>query len=122
MEKIKSLEDLKKRREELQANLKLREQGDNVNNLTQVKVAMGTCGIAAGAKETMNVIIDECNKRNLAVVVTQTGCVGHCDAEPVVEVIKPGKEAVLFGHVDAKRAAELVEKYIVAGEMIDKAL
>ena len=122
MEKIKSLEDLKKRREELQANLKLREQGDNVNNLTQVKVAMGTCGIAAGAKETMNVIIDECNKRNLAVVVTQTGCVGHCDAEPVVEVKKPGQDAILFGHVDAKKAVELVGKYIVAGEMVETAL
>ena len=60
MEKIKSLSDLKKKREELQSNLKLREQGENIENAIVVKVAMATCGIASGAKQVMEVIINEC--------------------------------------------------------------
>ena len=59
MEKIKSLADLKKKREQLQSNLQLREMGDNVDNMIQVKVAMATCGIASGAKQVMETIINE---------------------------------------------------------------
>ena len=62
MEKIKSLADLKKKRDELQSKIELREEGDNVENLVQIKVAMATCGIASGAKQTMEAIIDECKK------------------------------------------------------------
>ena len=76
MEKIKSLADLKKKREQLQSNLQLREMGDNVDNMIQVKVAMATCGIASGAKQVMETIINECNTRKLPVVVTQTVCMG----------------------------------------------
>ncbi|MEG2069981.1 MAG: (2Fe-2S) ferredoxin domain-containing protein [Bacteroidales bacterium] len=119
MEKIKSLADLKKKRDELQSNLKLREQGDNVDNLIQVKVAMATCGIASGAKQVMEVIINECNKRNIQAVVTQTGCMGYCYAEPTVEVKKPGQEPVVFGYVTPAKAEELVAKYIVSNELLD---
>ena len=94
MEKIKSLADLKKKREQLQSNLQLREMGDNVDNMIQVKVAMATCGIASGAKQVMETIINECNDRKLPVVVTQTGCMGYCYAEPTVEVKKPGQDPV----------------------------
>ncbi|HNW67233.1 MAG TPA: (2Fe-2S) ferredoxin domain-containing protein [Bacteroidales bacterium] len=119
MEKIKSLADLKKKREDLQSNLKLRELGDNVDNLIQVKVAMATCGIASGAKQVMEVIINECNKRNLPVVVTQTGCMGYCYAEPTVEVKKPGQEAVVFGYITPAKAEELVNKYLAGNELLD---
>lgn len=119
MEKIKSLADLKKRREQLQSAMQLREMGDNVDNMIQVKVAMGTCGIAAGAKQVMDVIFNQCNDRKLPVVVTQTGCMGHCDAEPTVEVKKPGEEPVVFGHITKEKAVELVEKYIAGNTMID---
>lgn len=119
MEKIKSLADLKKKREELQSNLKLREMGDNVDNLIQVKVAMATCGIASGAKQTMEAIINECSKLNIPTVVTQTGCMGYCYAEPTVEVKKPGQDPIVFGHVTAAKAVELVNKYLAGNELID---
>ena len=119
MEKIKSLADLKKKREELQSSLKLREQGENTENLIQVKVAMATCGIASGAKQVMEVIINECNKRNIPAVVTQTGCMGYCYAEPTVEVTKPGQEPVVFGYISPLKAEELVAKYLAGNEMLD---
>jgi len=119
MEKIKSLADLKKKREELQSSLKLREQGENTENLTQVKVAMATCGIASGAKQVMETIINEANKRNIPVVVTQTGCMGYCYAEPTVEVTKPGQEPVVFGYITPEKATELVDKYLAGNEMLD---
>jgi NADP-reducing hydrogenase subunit HndB len=116
MEKIKSLADLKKKREELQSVLKLREQGETP---IQVKVAMATCGIASGAKQVMEVLINECNKRNIPAVVTQTGCMGYCYAEPTVEVTKPGQEPVVFGYISPLKAEELVAKYFVGNEMLD---
>ncbi|MCL2245915.1 MAG: (2Fe-2S) ferredoxin domain-containing protein [Lentimicrobiaceae bacterium] len=119
MEKIKSLADLKKKREELQSNLTLREQGENTENLIQVKVAMATCGIASGAKQVMEVIINECSKRKIPAVVTQTGCMGYCYAEPTVEVTKPGQEPVVFGYITPLKAEELVEKYLAGNEMLE---
>ena len=65
MEKIKSLADLKKKREQLQSMVGLRENGDNAENLVQIKVAMATCGIASGAKQTMEAIIEECKNQNV---------------------------------------------------------
>ena len=119
MEKIKSLADLKKRREELQSKIELREDGDNVEQLVQVKVAMATCGIASGAKQTMEAIIDECKKQNIKAVVSQTGCMGYCYAEPTVEVKKPGEDPIVFGHVDTNKGRELVAKYIMGNEILE---
>jgi NADP-reducing hydrogenase subunit HndB len=119
MEKIKSFADLKKRREDLQSAVKLREQSENPENLIHVKVAMATCGIASGAKQVMEVIINECNKRNIPAVVTQTGCMGYCYAEPTVEVTRPGHEPVVFGYISPLKAEELVAKYLAEDEMLE---
>jgi NADP-reducing hydrogenase subunit HndB len=119
MDKIRSLADLKKKREQLQSALKLREQGENTENLIQVRVAVATCGIAAGAKQVMEVIINECNKRGIQAVVTQTGCMGYCYAEPTVEVTKPGEDPVVFGYITPAKAEELVTKYLLGNEMLD---
>lgn len=119
MEKIKSLADLKKKRDQLQSALTLREKGENTESLVQVKVAMATCGIASGAKQVMEVIINECNKRGIPAVVTQTGCMGYCYAEPTVEVTKPGMDPVVFGFITPAKAEELVAKYIAGNEMLD---
>ena len=108
MDKIRSLADLKKKREQLQSALKLREQGENTENLIQVRVAMATCGIAAGAKQVMEVIINECNKRGIQAVVTQTGCMGYCYAEPTVEVTKPGEDPVVFGILHLQKQKSLL--------------
>ncbi len=119
MEKIKSLADLKKKREELQSKIELREEGDNVENLVQIKVAMATCGIASGAKQTMEAIIDECKAQSIKAVVSQTGCMGYCYAEPTVEVKKPGEDPIVFGHVDTQKGHDLVTKYIMDGEILE---
>ncbi len=119
MKKIQSLADLKKKREELQSTIKLREQGENTENLIQIRVAMATCGIASGAKQVMETIINECNKQNVQAVVTQTGCMGYCYAEPTVEVQKPGAEPVVFGYITPEKAEELVSKYILNNEILE---
>ena len=119
MEKVKSLADLKKIREETRAKLDLRVRGDNSEGLIQVKVAMATCGIAAGARPIMDFFVDELDKRGIGAVVTQTGCMGYCYAEPTVEVQLPGKEPVVYGYVDKKKADEIIEKYIKTGELVD---
>jgi NADP-reducing hydrogenase subunit HndB len=119
MEKLKSLADLKRVREEAQTRLDLRVKGDSPEGLVQVKVAMATCGIASGAKPIMDFFDDELDKRGIGAVVTQTGCMGYCYAEPTVEVQLPGQEPVVYGFVDRKRADEIIEKYIKNGELVD---
>jgi NADP-reducing hydrogenase subunit HndB len=116
---VKSLADLKKLKADLQTQVDLREKGDRADNLVQVKVAMATCGIASGAKQVMEFFIDELDKRNINAVVTQTGCMGYCYAEPTVEIKLPGAEPVVFGYVNTKKADELIEKYIKNGELIE---
>jgi NADP-reducing hydrogenase subunit HndB len=119
MEKIKTLADLKKRKEAFQSEINLREKGDNIASMTQIKVAMATCGIASGAKEVMDVLIDECEKLSLQAVVTQTGCMGYCCAEPTVEVKKPGMDPIVFGYVTPQKAIDLIRKYVIDNEIVD---
>lgn len=119
MEKLKSLADLKRIREEARTKLDLRVKGDNPEGLVQVKVAMATCGIASGAKPVMEFFVEELEKRGIGAVVTQTGCMGYCYAEPTVEIQIPGNEPVVFGYVDSKKADEIIEKYIKNGELVD---
>ena len=80
---------------------------------------MATCGIASGAKEVMETFIEEFTKRNIDAVVTQTGCMGYCYAEPTVEVTKPGAEPITFGYVDVKKASRIIDKYIINNELVD---
>ena len=110
MNKIKSLADLKKMRDE---------KGSGLQNLVQVKVAMATCGIASGAKDTMEFMADALEKRGVDSIVTQTGCMGYCYAEPTIEVTLPGCEPLVFGGVNQAKADEIIEKYIKGGELVD---
>lgn len=119
MTEIKTLEDLKKRQEELKRRMNLRNRADHPESMVQVRVAMATCGIASGAKEVMEHFIDVFDKKGLDAVVTQTGCMGYCFAEPTVEVTLPGKEAVVFGYVDTRKVEEIIERYIEQGALVD---
>jgi len=119
MNKIKNLADLRDLKEKLQTKTKLRDKSETPELMVQVKVAMATCCIASGSRETMNYIVDELNKRNIDAVVTQTGCMGYCYAEPTVEVIIPGKEPLVFGYVDVRKADEIIEKYIKGGILVE---
>jgi len=119
MTKIKSLADLQKLKNEVQSKIKLRESSNNPEQLVQIKVGMATCGIASGAKETMKYFVEELEQQAIDAVVTQTGCMGYCYAEPTVEVTLPGKESLVFGHVNKKKAEEIIDVYIKKGEMVD---
>jgi NADP-reducing hydrogenase subunit HndB len=119
MAKVKSLADLKRIKEELQSKMDLREKSNDPESQVQIKVAMATCGIASGAKEVMGFLIAETAKRGIQTIVTQTGCMGYCYAEPTIEVTMPGKDPVVFGDVDLKKADEIIEKYIKQGELVD---
>ena len=116
MSQIKSLADLKKKREELRTGLI---DAIESKNQVQVKVAMATCGIASGAKPIMEFFAEQLEKRNIPAVVTQTGCMGYCYAEPTVEVKLPDQDPVVYGFVDLKRADQIIEKYIKTGELVD---
>jgi NADP-reducing hydrogenase subunit HndB len=119
MNKVKSLADLKKIKTDLQSKMELREKSENPEKMVQVKVAMATCGIASGAKQVMDFMIEEFEKRGIEAIVTQTGCMGYCYAEPTIEVKVPGKEPIVFGFVNIKKADEIIEKYIKVGELVE---
>ena len=103
-----TLADLRKMREEKQQAMEMR---DASNKDVQVIVGMGTCGIAAGAKDTFTALVN--------VLIRQTGCMGLCHSEPTVEVVVPGMPTVIYGNVDAATAKSLVEKHIVGHQLID---
>ncbi len=112
-----SLEELRALRAKESARL---EKRDIHGKRVHVVVGMGTCGIQAGAKVTLNSIVDEIEAKGLKdVIVTQAGCQGRCDMEPVVEVYTPSLGAVAYGKVDAKLARRIVDEHIVGGKVID---
>ncbi|TFG88853.1 MAG: (2Fe-2S) ferredoxin domain-containing protein [Candidatus Atribacteria bacterium] len=119
MSKIKSLADLKKKRDELISRSDIRIQAINPESVIQVKVAMATCGIASGSKTVMEFFLEQLERRNIPAIVSQTGCMGYCYAEPTIEVKLPGQDPVVFGFVDLKRADQIIEKYIKTGELVD---
>ncbi len=120
MPKIMSLDELQALRDRVKNKVDLREKGEQVDQLIVVRVAMATCGIAAGAREIMNCFSQEVATRGMDnVVITQSGCMGYCYAEPTVEVTIPGKAPVVYGDVTKERAIEILDKYIIGGEMIE---
>ena len=120
MDKVKSLDDLRKMKAAMQNATELREKGQNIDRLIEVKVSMATCGIAAGARETMASMMDEATKRGIKnIVFTQSGCMGYCHSEPTVTIVRPGEEPVTFGEVKGKRITEIFDSYILKGELVD---
>ena len=114
-----TLADLRKMREEKQQAMEMR---DASNKDVQVIVGMGTCGIAAGAKDkdTFTALVNTINEKGLTnVLIRQTGCMGLCHSEPTVEVVVPGMPTVIYGNVDAATAKDVVEKHIVGHQLID---
>ena len=113
---MKSLAELAAIREKMQNKVVIREGV----NATRIVVGMATCGIAAGARPVLNAFVEEVNNQNLAdsVTVTQTGCIGICQYEPVVEVYTPGQEKVTYIKMTAEKAKEVVEKHIKGGNVV----
>ena len=113
---MKSLEELLAIRDKAKAAMTDREgTGDGI----RVVVGMATCGIAAGARPVLNAFVDEVAKRNLKnVTVAQTGCIGMCQYEPIVEVFEPGKDKVTYVQVRPEKVAEIVASHIVNGNPV----
>jgi NADP-reducing hydrogenase subunit HndB len=117
---IKSLEDLKRIREESQKKVNLRETGESTDDIVELMVGMATCGIAAGARETLSALLDETEKQELTNIrIVQVGCLGYCHSEPTVQVNLPGHEPIIFGKVDDKRAREIITRYVMHKEMLE---
>jgi NADP-reducing hydrogenase subunit HndB len=119
MTKITSLADLRKIKSDVEAKMSLRERSETPDSMVQIRVAMATCGIASGAKIVMDYMITELDKRSIPAIVTQTGCMGYCYAEPTIEVTRPGHQPIVFGYVDSKKADQIIEKYIKNGELLE---
>ncbi|MFT3951887.1 MAG: (2Fe-2S) ferredoxin domain-containing protein [Oscillospiraceae bacterium] len=115
---MKSLEELKAIREKMQSKVGLRAEDANV---TRVVVGMATCGIAAGARPVLTAFAEGVAEKKLDnVVVTQTGCIGLCRLEPIVEVLAPGQEKVTYVKVTAEMAKEIIDKHLVRGQVVSE--
>jgi (2Fe-2S) ferredoxin len=111
---MKSLEELQKIKERALERRKL----SGENSRARIVVAMGTCGIAAGARDTMKAILETLEKKQISdVVVTQTGCMGLCEYEPIVQV-QVGEEMVTYGKIDAGRVGELIQSHVLDGKPV----
>jgi len=116
MATIKSLEDLKKAREEALKKRDLKATSGAV----QVIVGMGTCGIAAGARDAMKAILDTIEKDTISgVIVTQTGCIGLCEKEPIVQVVIGEKQKITYGKVTPEVARRIMKEHVVEGNVVE---
>ena len=115
---MKSLAELAAIREKMQNKVVIREGAAT----TRVVVGMATCGIAAGARPVLNAFVEGVVSANLSdkVTVTQTGCIGICQYEPVVEIYEEGKEKVTYVKLDAAKASEIVEKHLKGGKIVEE--
>ncbi len=115
---MKTLAELAEIREKMQGKVNIRE---NVSDATRIVVGMATCGIAAGARPVLNSLVEEIAKRDIKnVMVTQTGCIGICQYEPVVEIYEPGKERVTYVKMTAEKALRIVNDHIVNGNVVEE--
>ena len=113
---MKSIEELRAIREKMKKQLDLR---DNDENDIRVVVGMATCGIAAGARPVMTAFLDEIEKRGLKnVTVSQTGCIGVCRLEPIVEVYVPGQEKVTYVKMTPEKVPQIVAQHLVNKQVV----
>lgn len=115
---MKSLAELAAIRERMQDKVALREG----SNETRIVVGMATCGISAGARPVLNAFVELVAKEGLSdtVTVSQTGCIGICQYEPVVEVFKAGEPKVTYVHMTAEKAAKVIEQHIKGGKVVSE--
>lgn len=114
---MKSLEDLKRIREEAKKKMTMRLDDEQKY---RVVVGMATCGIAAGARPVLNELVEQVAKHNLPVTVTQTGCIGRCSLEPIVEVFDRDGNKTTYVYMNAQKAKEIVEEHLMKDKVIEK--
>ena len=117
---MKSLEELKAIRYKMKGQIGIRSEDEDK---TRVVVGMATCGIASGARPVLNFLVNEVQARHLDnVVVTQTGCIGLCQYEPIVEVFEPGREKITYVKMNEDKALEVLEEHLIKGNVVEKYL
>jgi NADP-reducing hydrogenase subunit HndB len=113
---VKSLEELRELRDKAKKDMQSRDS----EGKPQVIIGMGTCGIAAGAREVMQAIMDEIDKRDVEATITQTGCIGMCEQEPLVDIKLPGEERITYGDVTPDKARKIVVSHLINGNILDE--
>jgi NADP-reducing hydrogenase subunit HndB len=119
MPAVKSLEDLKRVKEEALEKRK----AQATSGRAQITVGMGTCGIAAGARDTMKAILKVIEEESLSdIIVAQTGCIGVCEWEPIVTVVIGQEPKVTYGKVSTEKAREIMEEHVMGSKIISEYL
>lgn len=112
---MKTLADLRAVREKAKKTMAAREQSARY----RITVAMGTCGIAAGARNVMSALLDELGQRNIQEVhVSQTGCLGYCDQEPMVQITGPDNNMITYGKVSPEIAREIISEHVQGDKVL----
>ena len=112
---MKSIEELRELRKKLKKDMSAR----NEDEQPKIIIGMGTCGIAAGAREILKTVMEEINKRDLEVAVTQTGCIGMCEKEPLIDVKLPGKERITYGNLDTDDVKQIIVEHVINGNIVE---
>jgi NADP-reducing hydrogenase subunit HndB len=115
MPRLKNIEELKKLRQEARQDLRVRTQTG-----TRIVVGMGTCGIAAGAREVMHAILKELDARKIEAQVETVGCVGMCAKEPLVDIEQAGKSRIRYANISPDLVPRLIEEHLVKGNVIQE--
>lgn len=117
---IKSLDDLKKIRDQFQNTVGLRLDSENKGDNIEVLIGMATCGISSGAKETKAAFEDELGKQGISnVKIVKVGCIGYCHSEPTVQINIPGQNPVLYGNVKKDKVNQIIESHIKGGNPVE---
>ncbi len=116
---MKTLEELNAIRDKMKHKVGLRQEDDTV---TRVVVGMATCGIAAGARPVLTAFAETVNEKGISdkVMVAQTGCIGMCMYEPIVEIMEPGKEKVTYVHMTPEKAKTVVDQHLIRGQIVEE--
>ncbi|GFP40365.1 (2Fe-2S) ferredoxin domain-containing protein [Candidatus Hakubella thermalkaliphila] len=115
MPRLRSVEELRQLKEEASKSSMIREATG-----TRFTVGLGTCGIAAGAREVMRAILEELDRRGIAVHVNAVGCVGLCAYEPLVDIEQAGKSKVTYGRISPEQVPRLIEEHLIKGRVIEE--
>jgi NADP-reducing hydrogenase subunit HndB len=114
MPKIMTIDDFKNLRENARRDIRIRRQTE-----TKIIIGMGTCGIAAGARQTMHAILEELTKRQIDAHVTTVGCIGMCAFEPLVDVEQAGGSRITYGNMHPEKIPRLIEEHLIHGRVVD---
>jgi NADP-reducing hydrogenase subunit HndB len=115
MARLKSIEDLKRIREQAQKDLLARTQTG-----TRIIIGMGTCGIAAGAREVMHAVLKELDSRKIEAHVETVGCIGMCAKEPLVDIEQAGKARVRYANITPDHVPRLIEEHLIRGKIVEE--